>query len=824
MKNKILHILICVAFVAISASGNAVEVPVHVAQYINDARDGLSSRLLMYWNSKATDVFIEGEFYHHAGGDSAQVATVMFPGSRGHATKYRRPEVGEIAPYSEDPRGLWLRNVSIPGEPYEWAAIGQTGRIVESLNREILGLALAAAEYGVESNDTAYIEMAFNVLDTYMKGIYYRNVPVDLNRGHQQTLVGMTSFEVIHEDALNPLIKLYVALNTYIKDNCPENRMIYDGALKKFADNIIDKGVPHNNWNLIQARFIIDIALVLGDDRLYSDGKGREYYIDRVVSTSSLRQWSLKDLVAYGFDPDTAVWGECPGYSMGVIGDFCSFMRLFDVSLGRDLLLDLTILPDAVAAMPQYMFPNRLSVGFGDTHPGEIRRSAIEDMIAHYRQWGDKAGEARFEKMLDVYYSAANIDSMVSSTFYSPNVSWLVQRNGMDPRNSLMISLNGSEGNHAHANGISMELYGKGLTLAPDAGIGKSLYQGQDYLEYYSQFPAHNTVCVDGISSYPVMKSNHPFKVNALFPASSTRYGDFSPLTFSEVDFIEPETNACQRRVNAIIPFDNGGYYIDVFRSRRNDNNDKFHDYFYHNLGQRMKIETMDGEPVALDPTEELSFAGAHLYAYSYIYKQQKADGRMSVKATYTIDMPDSTVIDMDMWFSGADGRTIYKAESPMTEGLSRLRGMPYDIASTPTLTFIARQTGEAWNRPFSAVFEPSASDQPANIVSVGFNSPSEGVQTIEVRLKGGFTDYIVSADTQCDMYIAPGFIFKGKFGVVRVDADGNPRLIFISDGTLLNGKDVSIKSSLPVSTLLMRENGEWIKTGDDGVKISTGK
>ncbi len=824
MINKILHIVIALTLIVTYTAGWAAEPPERVAQYITDDRDGLSSRLLMYWNTKATDVFIDGEFYHHAGGDSAQVATVMFTGARGHATKYRRPALGEIEPYSEDPRGLWLRNGSIPGEPYEWAAIGQTGRIVESVNREILGLALTAAEYGIGSNDTAYIETAYNVLDTYMKGIYYRNVPKDLNHGHQQTLVGMTSFEVIHEDALNPLIKLYEALNTYINDNHPENRHIYDGALKKFADNIIDKGVPHNNWNLIQARFIMDIALALGDDEQYSDGKGRQYYIDRVVSTSSLRQWSLKDLAAYGFDPETAVWGECPGYSMGVIGDFCSFMRLFDTSLGRDLLSDLPMLPDAVAAMPQYMFPNRLSVGFGDTHPGEIRRSAIEDMIAHYRQWGDEAGASRFEKMLRVYDRAANVDSMVSSTFYSPNVSWLVQRNGMEPHNSLMISLNGSEGNHAHANGISMELYGKGMTLAPDAGIGKSLYQGQDYLEYYSQFPAHNTVCVDGISSYPVMNSNHSFIVNALFPASSTDYGDFSPLTFSEVDFTEPETNASQRRVNAIIPFENGGYYIDIFRSRRNDNADGFHDYFYHNLGQRMKIETAGGEPVALQPTEELSFAGAHLYAYSYIYKQQKAEGHRPVKATYTIDMPDSTVVDMDMWFSGADGRTIYQAESPMTEGLSRLKGMPYDIASTPTLTFVARQNGEAWNRPFAAVFEPSTSGEPAKIVNVEFSNPARGIQAIKVHLDGGYTDYIVSADGPCDMDIAPGFRFKGKAGVVRLDADGNPRLLFISDGTLLKGKDLTIKASSPASTLLINENGKWIKTGDDDVTIHTRK
>ena len=64
----------------------------------------------------------------------------------------------------------------------------------------------------------------------------------------------------------------------------------------------------------------------------------------------------------------------------------------------------------------------------------------------------------------------------------------------MHPRHSLMISLNASKGNHMHANGISMELYGKGLPLGPDAGIGLTLYSGQDYLEYYSQFPAHNTV------------------------------------------------------------------------------------------------------------------------------------------------------------------------------------------------------------------------------------------------------------------------------------------------------------------------------------------
>lgn len=112
----------------------------------------------------------------------------------------------------------------------------------------------------------------------------------------------------------------------------------------------------------------------------------------------------------------------------------------------------------------------------------------------------------------------------------------------MDSRNSLMISLNASEGNHMHANGISMELYGKGYVLGPDAGIGLFLYSGLDYAEYYSQFPSHNTVCVDGISSYPVMKSNHSFDLLSCFPATAESGSGFTSVTYSNVAFREPES------------------------------------------------------------------------------------------------------------------------------------------------------------------------------------------------------------------------------------------------------------------------------------------
>ena len=73
-----------------------------------------------------------------------------------------------------------------------------------------MGIARDAAFLYWLTDDEKYAKLAAGVFDTYMQGIYYRNVPVDLNHGHQQTLVGMTSFEVIHEDILKDIVPLMI--------------------------------------------------------------------------------------------------------------------------------------------------------------------------------------------------------------------------------------------------------------------------------------------------------------------------------------------------------------------------------------------------------------------------------------------------------------------------------------------------------------------------------------------------------------------------------------------------------------------------------------
>ena len=827
-----------------------------VEKYSSKGPEWLTSRLQMYWKSHATDVYIRGEYYDHAGGEKAPAPTVMYTGARSHATVYRRPKLEDITPYHEDTKGIYLANTSLKGEPMEWASISKTGRMIESINNEIVGIARDAAFLWWLTGKDEYASMAASVFDTYMTGIYYRNVPIDLNNGHQQTLVGMSSFEVIHEDIIKSLVPLYDFLYTYLSETKPEKMEIYASAFKKWAENIIANGVPHNNWNLMQARFVMDIALILEENSSYTDGKGREYYIDYIINQSSIRQWSLKQLAEYGYDNNTGIWAECPGYSSVVVGDYAQFVSLFDRNLGRDLMKDIPVIGKAVSAMPQYLFPNMMQVGFGDTHPSYLRTDIFRYMVANAQQHGKKDEEEHFTRMLKLFdpnaekqsdgqgkmpvavtsffsdkplklnskTEAGKIDDYVTPSFYAPNVSWLVQRNGMDKQNSLMISLNGSDGNHMHANGISMELYGKGYPLAPDAGIGLTLYSGLDYLEYYSQFPSHNTVCVDGISSYPVMKSNHAFKVKNLYPASGVKV-PYRPVSYSEVYFREPESYSDQTRLNGIInTSDSTGYYVDIFRSRKVEGGDKMHDYFYHNMGQVMTLKAADGTDLNLQPTQELAFAGAHLYAYSYIYDKKSAQTDKNIKAEYTINMPDKNDITMNMWMKGEKDREVFSALSPMTEGLSRIKGMPYDIKKQPTLTFVARQKGEAWTRPFVSIFEPVTKLSPSAISSVEYPSVKSEVASgsnvaVKVNLKNGNCDLILSSDANTDIYRTENVETKSTYSICRTK-EGSPVLVFMGNGTYYKGSGVEIKTSVPGDVLLYSDADGWKYTSSVDFEI----
>ena len=259
--------------------------------------------------------------------------------------------------------------------------------------------------------------------------------------------------------------------------------------------------------------------------------------------------------------------------------------------------------------------------------------------------------------------------------------------------------------------------------------------------------------------------SAHAFKVDERYPSTNDRT-EFSPVTFSQVSFIEPETQSRQVRVNGIVKTsETGGYYVDIFRSRKIEGGDKTHDYFYHNLGQDMALTRADGSALELHPTDELAFAGGHLYAYSYIYNKMCTEDAGDIKATFTVNQD----IRMTMWMQGYPDRKIVQALSPENREYERMPGQPYDIEKQPVLTFVARQRGEAWSRPFVAVFEPSSNAEPSEIESVSYFKPESTDSTavgIVVTLKSGRKDYIFSSADGAEMTYK-GMTVSGRYAVV---------------------------------------------------------
>ena len=853
-----------------SAQGKVLEaLKARVQPYVERHRSEpawIVSRLQMYWQGKHTQVYVKNGYYDHASG-TAPVPTVRFTGARDTSTDYATPKLEDVKPYMGENDLLYLQNKNAPGQPWEWVTQAKTGRIVESINMRIAELARDAAFLYWYTGDESYAKFAYDIFDTYMTGLYHREMPLDLNRGHDQTLVGLQSFEVIHEDIAGPLAESYDFMRGYVAGQPAAKRALYDAAFKKWADLIIANGVPWNNWNLIKARFVLQIAAVLGTDDSYADRRGGAYYVRAVVDGKGARQWALRRLLDYGYDGKTAMWNESAGYSANVIDDYLECLEMLDRLFGIDLLPQMPVLPRATLALPQYLLPNGRTVGFGDSRYDFLRSSAAERLQAYAERHGQDA-EARTYAALrqaiqasagaqgphasggsgvhallgGLHANSANnagsaadtagaskaraIVSYQTPTFFAPGPSWLIQRNGHEGVNAredaMVISQAGSAGNHAHANGIAMELYAKGISIAPESGRGSGYFQ-LDHREYYSQFAAHNTVVVDGVSTYPSMKSNHPLTVQAVYPEpGSPSLAAFPRVTFSDVAFREPETDAEQRRVLGTVRLDDkSGYFVDIFRSRRRDGKDKYHDYIYHNLGQSMAFASQAGQPLALAESQRLAFADGDLIGYDYWSGRQSLASTQPLKARFDLKLPERSVA-MTAWLQGADRREFFSVQAPPSTAWP-VGMLPAGVDKLPLQTLVVRQSGEAWSRPFTAVFEAVGNDTAGSVLSVeelipqGSAGHSAGLR---VTATGARRQTIMSNDGDGIVFTYGQQRLLGRYGIVA-EQGGALDYLFLGHGREVAGLGYAIAAgSGGASAALWRSQGRWLYTASHPARL----
>jgi len=822
----------------------------HVKRHVND-NEWMPSRLQMYWQTKAKNVYVDGPYYSHADG-KAPKPTVRFTGARSGHTSYAKPALADILPYMDDPRGLYLPNKTKKGRPFEWVEQAQTGTIINNINEDILGLARDAAFLYWLENDTDFAEFSFDIFHVYMEGMFYRSEPIDLSKGHIQGLVGLTNFQVIHEKALDKIAVLYDFLNTYIKQNYPENIERYELTIKKWVEQIIKNGVPQNNWNLHQAKIILKAAMVLRGNHYYEDEKGREYYLNYLLNVTSNRQWSLTKFLNYGYDQNNGVWAESPGYAQSVTDALTRFIVDFDNTFNHNILPYTPVMHKAVGVLPQYLFPNGQSIAYGDAYYGPLNTRPISDMIRIAQKNNNSAMEKEYTGMYRLFKSpssspnvshkkGANIDELflskplvlnpnylkgnlgdyITQTFYAPNVSWHVQRIGTG-KHGMMASLNASLGNHMHANGINLELYGKGIVQGADPGKGSGYFE-PSYLEYYSQYPAHNTVMVDGVSTYTEMLSNHAFDLNNEYPKSEQKEGFFPDITFSDVYFLDPESRSDQSRLVSIIKTGGiTGYYLDIFRSKKQRKGDRFHDYYYHNLGQSMQVMDSSGKPLNLTPNEDMGFFGGHLRALNYMWDRKSVRTSDDYQAQWKIDMPEGEDdVFMNLWMKGTEGREVFSIKSPPNKAFRKNHDLPYDVATAPYLTLTARQHGEAWQHPFVSIFEPFTSANGKSIEHIeSFDDENKNNDFVGLKVthKSGREDLIFSTTGSAEVKYNK-VTTNATYTVVTKEIHGDFTL-FLSNGSQLLANGISIRSVNKTNVVLQKKEGAYYLHNIEAVKI----
>ncbi|MEA5257916.1 alginate lyase family protein [Arcicella aquatica] len=817
-----------------------VEVDTYVNRHQSDS-SWIVSRLQMYWKTKSTEVFIKGGVYDHAEG-TAPVPTVRFPGARDNTTIFGAPKLEDIQPYMDDARGVLLVNRSKPEQPLEWADISKTGRTLEAINTNIMRIAASASTLYRRTGEEKYARLAFDLFDTYMTGMYYRKEPHDLSNGHHQTITGLSTFEVIQETAmLINLTKIYDNIFNYVSKKTPKKLTIYSDTFRKWADLQIKNGVAYNNWDLIQAKNILEIAFILDENKGYNDAKGSQYYLNQVLNVDSERQWSIAKVLKLGYDENTGIWNESPGYSAGVLHDFVGFVDWFDKRYNYDILPELPVIEKVVLAEAQYLFPNGYTTAFGDSHYHAVSLEAAERMVENAKKYNKPANVKAYSAFIqalnrhktmaglhhnndskETTLSNADISTFATPIFSAPSVSYFAQRNGMNPKNGLMVAMAGSKGNHMHSNGISMEIYGKGIVLGPESGIGTSYFQ-QDYAEYYSQFPAHNTVAVDGISAYPVMKSNHGFDVLSSYPASNQKDGYFSAITFGELYFLEPESQSDQNRLTSIIrTSDSTAYYVDIFRSKKQKGGDKMHDYFYHNLGQELVLSSTKGAPLTLTETPKLSFAGGHLFAYDYFWNKKSVVTSEDFNATFKLKVKDREDVLMNVWMKGSPNREIFSVKAPPAKTFRGNVMIPDSISALSMPTLVVRQSGEAWSQPFVAVYESSTSKSPRSIKSIESfnpnNAPADFVG-LTIESNTGAKELVFSNAT--GKAVTHGNIkTEAVYAVVSTKSEGL-KYMFLGKGKQISYQTYSIKAKELTMAVLEKKGSQLFFSADKPVELS---
>lgn len=708
--------------------------------------------------------------------------------------RFRVPDLEEFPVYDTSYE-MFLQSTAPSGKWY-WT---DPQTIVGSINGTINTICLEAAIIYWLTGENKYAGLAADILIQWVNGAYHQNPYQGACRD------GFFAVQSLSDLAYSTLPLAFDFLYDYLKEvKAPFDK--FDSVFERLTQTQLERGFWNNNWFAAQSPTYIYSALALSDKAKRDEYLHYFMYEDKIQG--SCGRLSLQSTCERWLTPD-GHWKEPGGYHNFPVGNILRASVAAEKN-GYQVFTEFAPLYQASYAMMKYLFPNNKVMAFGDTRRGSMDPRHLEIAITMADKYDDPILPTLvsvMETMIENGYRRENSGwfGLLNNTGELPAVErteiklprtgtldfakCYLQRNGVDPITGMMCYLQGATYNHNHCNGIGMELYGRGMVLGNDPGIGGH-YDTEVHINYYALFAAHNTVIAAGQSG-PTRafrggggsKPMGALELNTMEPLPDQ--AAVSPFcSFSSVNYLEPSTRTNQKRTLALIrTSDNTGYYVDIYHS---DNKEK-NEYLYHNLGHSISIFDREDNPLAMHPTVELS---EHTDGYGPGYKllEDKQTTKIyanDVKAQFCLNVEGKEDVYMDMHIAGGEGREYFTAMAPKSYTA------PAEYQLLPNPVAIVRQYGEAWENPFMVVYEPYKGDGKNTIQSVSGESDGETC-ILKVTSDHGTQTIIQSFSKKA--WQEKNESFSGHFGVISYDNEGL-NYLYIGDGTKISSGDFAIES-----------------------------
>ncbi len=733
---------------------------------------------------------------------------------------YQKPTLEELIP--NDTSMLMLLQSTEPGSKKEWV---DPQAYVGDINQTINHLVLEASIVYWITGKEVYAKFAADVLNQWARGVWYQEPIIGPVR------TGLIDIQTLGDGATEPMILAYDFLYDYIREKKYETKY-YEGVFTKIANTLTIRGYINNNWFAAETPPLVYAALSIEDKKL------RDYYLSFFLSRDTIvegggGQLSLPTALKKWFTPD-GHWKEPGGYHNYPVGSLLRSALAMEKN-GYPVFQQYPTLFNSSFVMLKYSFPNFKVSSFGDTG----RPSQSPEMLEIGIEMADKY------KLQVLNQLTASIDVLIKNKQYkreesgfmgllsylptippSKGVSYqwprsgsldfakcYLQRNGMDPENGLMFVVQGATYNHNHANGMSMELYGAGYNMGIDPGKGLT-YEAPMHVNYYAQFAAHNTVTADARSaSVPYFRGGGGTKnigqieLESMEPRPEKEA--VSPYcSFTDTRYVEGSTGTNQQRTMAIIRTSaTTGYYVDIYRS----DNPKSNEYIYHNIGNSVSLSTPAMVPIELKPTQfPISTKPFDPPGFRCINQyQHSGDQPNGVVALFSLTNDPDHQKFMQVLFAGEEKRDFYTGMAP-SSGTAQ---PPYNAKPTPTI--ICRQEGEAWIKPFIAVYEPYQGVKSATVQSVGLLDKMQSGTFSALRIANkSLNEQLVLQDVKGEQLHAKGeWCFQGFMGVISLSKQ-HVDYLYLGEGTQISYKAFSLNTKTRKgSANLMMEDDKYTIT-----------